>query len=142
MNYAINRRAFLAQSSLLAMTTNANATRQSHATDVGVVGLKTDYLAEPLGLESARPQFSWQLLSERRGVHQSAYRIAAASSSEALEHGHSDVWDSGRIASSDCFAINYGGPPLHSRQRVFWRVTVWDEQGIETAASEIASFEM
>jgi alpha-L-rhamnosidase len=119
-----------------------DTTDQGHVSDIRAVGLKTDYLAEPLGLESARPLLSWQVSSGRRNVRQSAYQISVASSREALRQGHADIWDSGRIVSPDCFAIPYDGPQLHSRQRLFWCVTIWDESGIKSPPSEIASWEM
>ncbi|MBN2513762.1 MAG: hypothetical protein JXB18_12560 [Sedimentisphaerales bacterium] len=52
---------------------------------------------------------------------QTAYRILAASSAVLLDRDQGDLWDSGRIASSECIAVPYNGKSLVSGQRVFWK---------------------
>lgn len=79
--------------------------------------LQTEYLTEPLGLGIASPRFYWHC---EDGVRQTAYRIVATRDSET-------VWDSGRVESSSTTHIRYAGKPLHSRNRVEWSVTPWDE---------------
>ncbi len=100
-----------------------------------------EYRANPLGIDVTRPRLGWRLQSNRPGARQSAYRILAASDPLLLIEGAADLWDSGKVASDQSVHVPYGGARLTSRQRVHWRVTVWDETG-ESASSEPAWFEL
>ena len=110
--------------------------------EIAVVDLRVDFVASPLGLETRQPQLSWRITTARRGLRQSGYRIEVASSAESLASGLADLWDSGRVASDSSTGVRYGGAPLTSRQRCFWKVSAWDETGIRATESEIASWEM
>lgn len=90
------------------------------------IHLQTEYLTQPLGLGIARPRFYWNC---EGGVTQTAYRIVAKREEET-------VWDSGKVASSRMTHISYEGKPLHSRDRVVWSVTLWDEKDRPGAAAE------
>jgi alpha-L-rhamnosidase len=101
--------------------------------------LTTEYRDCPLGIDVLHPRFSWQMLTERHGARQTAYRVQAATHPDRL---HSpDLWDSGTVASDQSVHIAYAGQALRSRQRVFWRVTVWDETG-SASKSDPVWFEM
>lgn len=91
------------------------------------IHLQTEYLTEPLGLGIAKPRFYWNC---EGGVTQTAYQIVAKRNEELQ-------WDSGKVLSSRMIHISYEGTPLHSRDRVEWSVTLWDENGQpgETAES-------
>ena len=90
----------------------------------------------------SRPLLSWKISSDRTGFRQSAYRILAASDKAELLAGNADLWDSGRVESDRSLYVEWGGKELASRQHVCWQVTVWDENGMESEASEIAEFEI
>jgi alpha-L-rhamnosidase len=92
--------------------------------DLSVARLETNAAPQPLGIDDPVPRFSWALVSGRRGVMQAAYRVLVASTLELGREGHADVWDSGRIRSSDPWAL-YAGPTLRSRTRYYWSVRVW-----------------
>ena len=81
--------------------------------------LRTEYLKEPLGLGIAKPQFYWQC---EGGVTQTAYQIIAHRNDKV-------VWNSGRVLTSSMTHVCYEGKTLHSRDRVEWSVTLWDENG-------------
>jgi hypothetical protein len=51
------------------------------------------------------------------------------------------LWDSGKIVS-DSTSIAWGGPTLESRERICWKVRLWDSNGKTSAWSNVASFEM
>ena len=106
-----------------------------------VSSLICEYRTNPVGIDVQRPRLGWQMQTDRPGARQDAYRIRAASSLDALNSGQADVWDSGRVDSDQSVHVVYGGTPLISRQRVYWKVTVWDETGA-AATSEPAWFEM
>ncbi|MBK8139365.1 MAG: glycoside hydrolase family 78 protein [Chloroflexi bacterium] len=106
-----------------------------------ITKLTTEYRRNPLGIDITRPRFAWQLASDRRASRQSAYQVTAASQPHLLVEGTPDLWDSGRIDSDQSVHVTYAGPVLRSRQRVYWRVAVWDDTG-QANQSEIAWFEM
>ena len=88
-----------------------------------------------------RPVLSWKTVAGPAGHRQSAYRVCAASEKSLLQAGQPDLWDSGRVESESSLYIEWGGADLPSRRHVCWQVTVWDENGLESAPSEIAEFE-
>ena len=104
--------------------------------EVKVVDLRAEYREVPLGLGETAPRLSWRLEAEGRNVAQSGYQIQVASSPEALRADAPDLWDSGRIDSSESIQVAYAGAPLTSRARCWWRVRIWDEAGVENPWSE------
>src|SRR5579871_3392728 len=106
------------------------------------VRLRVEQRTNPLGIDVVRPVFSWQSDAAERDWKQSAYRILVASSAAALAQGKGDVWDSGRVDSSESVGIAYGGPELKSRQRYFWTVEVWDGHDKSVRAASAAWWEM
>ncbi len=105
-------------------------------------GLRCEYKENPLGLDVAQPRLSWRLVSDERGALQTAYQIVVAESPEHLEAMSALLWDSGKVSSSESIHRPYGGPALHSGQRCFWKVRIWDERGRRSAWSEPAWWEM
>ena len=103
-----------------------------------IYDLKTEYLKNPLGIDSPSPRFSWKLKSDGTGVMQQSFRIVVSSEGELL-------WDSGVVRSEASVGVRYQGKPLHSRQRASWKVEVTaraDNGREEAAVSETGSFEM
>jgi alpha-L-rhamnosidase len=107
-----------------------------------VTNLRCEYETNPLGIDALNPRLSWKLQDDRRGAAQSAYQVLVASSPELLAQGEADLWDSGEAKSDQTSWIEYAGKPLSSRQRAFWKVRVWDEQGNSTEYSEAAWWEL
>ena len=83
------------------------------------VRLRAEYLQEPVGIDIVRPRLSWNC---EDGIRQTAYQIIAKVNGKT-------VWNSGKVESSTMTHIPYGGPELHSRERVYWSVKLWDENG-------------
>jgi alpha-L-rhamnosidase len=116
----------------------------AHAADadstkpVLVTSLQSESMENPVGIDVKRPRLGWKLVSERRGVRQTAYQVQVFTS----ETGEGLVWDSGRVFSDASVAVEYAGPELVSRQRYFWHVHVWDEQEAVSAWSPTAFWEM
>ncbi|MDD4871378.1 MAG: family 78 glycoside hydrolase catalytic domain [Kiritimatiellae bacterium] len=114
-----------------------------------VEDLKCEYLSFPVGIDVQSPRLSWVLrMDERttrlegRGQKQTAYRILAASSELLLRNGKGDLWDSGKIESSQNIHVRYQGKPLRSCQLCFWKVQVFDKDGKPSEWSKPATFEM
>ena len=57
----------------------------SQESGVEVCNLRTESLSTPMGIDTPRPHFSWQLNSQRNGAAQKSYRLLLAESPEALQ---------------------------------------------------------
>ena len=102
------------------------------------VHLRCEYLENPLGLDERQPRLSWRLDAEhRRGARQVSYQLLVSSE----PGGAPDLWDSGKVVSGASLHVPYAGKPLHSRQRAWWRVRVWDERGRMSESTERACWE-
>ncbi|MET3848147.1 alpha-L-rhamnosidase [Paenibacillus sp. OAE614] len=111
-------------------------------TPITVDAMWTEGRICPLGIDSDSPRLSWSYgASDQRSLRQKAYRIVVASSQRRLADGCFDMWDSGVVTSRRHTDIPYNGAKLLPRQLLFWRVTVWDEEG-NAAVSSIAWWEM
>jgi alpha-L-rhamnosidase len=97
--------------------------------------LRTEYLVNPLGIGERVPRFFWVLDSKQNGQRQTAYRVIVGSAP-----GKADLWDSGKVRSNQTIQIEYKGKPLSSRQRAWWAVQAWDQDG-RLAKSPNAFFE-
>jgi alpha-L-rhamnosidase len=104
--------------------------------------LKTEFLTNPLVVDTALPRFSWIVEESVPGAKQTAYQVQAGSSPEKLAKGEADLWDTGKVESDQSHLVNYGGKPMVSRQRVWWRVKSWGNNGRETQWSDTASLEV
>lgn len=93
------------------------------------IRLRTEYLKDPLGIDIQNPRLFWNC---EGGKKQAAWRILAQTDGKT-------VWDSGKVAPSSMRAEF--PEQLVSRQRVEWKVKLWDKSG-EGEWSEPAFFEM
>ncbi len=109
---------------------------------VAVSGLRTEHAENPLGVDTPSPRLSWLIQSSRRGEVQSAYQVLVADSEERLRAGQGNLWDSGKVPSSRSVLVPYGGKPLASRQRCYWKVRVWGKDGQPSPYSAPAWWEM
>lgn len=99
----------------------------SMAAGIKPVNLRAEYKHNPF-LDDRSPRISWELESKKYNQHQSAYQVIVASSPEKLSKGEGDLWDTGKLRSSETNQIAYQGSDLQSRQRVWWKVRVWDAE--------------
>ena len=94
------------------------------------INLRTEHMINPIGIDSKEPYLSWNCEDGRR---QTAYQIVAMD-----ENGV--VWDSSRVESDSMHA---SCPfELKSRQRIFWKIRLWDEKKEAGEWSAEAFFEM
>jgi alpha-L-rhamnosidase len=106
------------------------------AMPVGAMQLQVDDMRRPLGIDDAKPRFSWQLNDTSHGSLQTAYRVLVATKLELLRDGVADVWDSGRISSAQSLNVKYAGPAVKPSTCYWWRVETWGENGKAYPASE------
>lgn len=97
--------------------------------------------SNPVGFYDSSPSFSWKLPVSDQIKFQSAYRVVAASDPRLLP-ANADLWDSEKVESHQSAWVEYRGQPLTSRQKVYWQVKFWDQDGKESAWSEKAFFEL
>lgn len=83
----------------------------------------------PEGVAVSAPRFSWQLVTDKQDVMQTAYQIEVADSEKGLQAGSGLVWNSGRVESGQSVLVKYAGASLESGQKYWWRVTVWTNTG-------------
>lgn len=104
--------------------------------------LKCEYLVDPCGIDVQFPRLSWELLLTQRGQKQSACQVLVASSEKLLKAGVGDLWDSGRMDTDRSVHLPYRGRELEAREKVFWKVRIWDHKGVPSDWSRTASWEM
>ena len=106
-------------------------------------GLRLCSRAIPVGDDHRLPTFSWELQETTGSSHdqeQSAYRIVVSTSPEKIDAAQGDVWDSGKVSSPEQLGVRFGGHPLRSYTRYFWKVMVWDRNGRAGRWSEISDW--
>jgi alpha-L-rhamnosidase len=106
-----------------------------------VKDLRVEYLTNPLGIDEIYPHFSWKLSSTERDIMQAAYELQVARSEGELKGNAELTWGSGRINSDVSILVGYGGSPLQSRTRYYWRVRVWDTRNDVSPWSSVAWWE-
>ncbi len=107
---------------------------------VGFSKLQCEYRENPFNLDMAHPRFSWIMKSEQRGQKQTAYQILIASSKSKLYQNIGDLWNSGKVESSNSIHISYKGASLTSNQTAYWKVRIWDKDSVASEYSEQATF--
>ncbi len=91
-----------------------------------VCHLRVNHQDRPV-IDSA-PEFSFHILSEKKGVMLGGYRIQVKSGAETF-------WDSGTVASDRNAFIRYAGKTLRSGKEYVYTVTAWDLDGDNAEAS-------
>ncbi len=129
-----------------------------------VVHLTVMTLANPLGIDAARPTLGWLLEEAAPNTSQAAYRVQVSATGgfdDVVPPGAPDrprgsggplrpaparvsplAWDSGRVDSAAQSGVRYEGAALASGLRYAWRVMAWDQDGVPTPWSEDGWWEM
>jgi alpha-L-rhamnosidase len=124
-----------------------------------VSDLRVEHFANPLGIDTAAPRFSWKLspttataapasattpatsTSTPRGQHQTAYRLLIASTPALLAANTADIWDSGVVQSPATHLVPLDPTvKLHPNGDYHWKVTAYDRAAVPTAWSAPARF--
>ncbi|WP_167607073.1 alpha-L-rhamnosidase [Maribellus sediminis] len=109
---------------------------------VKVIGLVIEYHKNSLGIDCQSPRLSWKLECDGKNIVQTAYQIRCAYSVADLENTTNLAWDSRKVASDQSVHVEYKGKALHSCDRIYWQVKVWNNRGEESDWSETAFWEM
>lgn len=98
-----------------------------------------EFFENPVGMSLENLRFSWQMPGGTQGMRQTAYQLVVAHSPKGLNEN--PLWDSGKVLSPDSAWVEAGIPAPRSRERLYWKVRVWDEAGRASEWSEPAFFE-
>ena len=105
---------------------------------IKVQNLMTEDRIDPVGLDMARPRFSWQMISDQRNVMQTAYELRVSTSIPGLSKERETVWQSKKVISDSSVYVTYKGPNLQPGTRYYWQVRVWDNYGKVSPWSQVA----
>jgi alpha-L-rhamnosidase len=83
------------------------------------------------------PDFGWIVNSNKKGDYQVGYEIMVASSPELLRKGRPDMWNTGKVSTSNSININYAGQPLSSNASYWWKVRTWNRRAGKSKWSTI-----
>jgi len=103
--------------------------------------LRCEMLNNPAGIDVTQPRLSWQLAGKARNILQIAYQVLVASTPEKLAKQEGDIWNSGKVGSSQSINVEYKGRALASRTVCYWKVKVYTNKG-ETGWSQPATWSM
>ncbi|MHB1629747.1 MAG: family 78 glycoside hydrolase catalytic domain [Bacilli bacterium] len=106
--------------------------------EIRLLDLRCEYRDNPLGIDVPVPRFAWRIESDRRGTLQRAYRIQVSISDAGFSE---PLWDSGIVDSEDSLHVPYGGQPLQSFTRYYYRVKLWCNLDRESDWSSISWWE-
>jgi alpha-L-rhamnosidase len=101
---------------------------------VAITGLLTENMTDPIGIDADHPGFSWQLVTDKRNVTQTAFELR-------VSDGTKSVWNTGKVSSDQSVHIPYAGESLKSGTYYTWQVRVWDNSGKRSAWSLPAKFQ-
>ncbi len=105
-----------------------------------ISGTQCNNLADPIGINTLEPTFSWKNSSSRQEAAQTAYQLLVASELSGLTENKANLWNSGKVESDASIFIPYQGQKLSSGTAAWWKVRVWDEAGNVSAWSGPARF--
>lgn len=97
---------------------------------IAAINCKTEYMVNPVGIDSRTQLLQWQCTV---CVKQSAYQILLYRNGELL-------CDTGKVLSDSMQYLVQ--EQLHSRDRVEWKIRLWDENDMEGEWSPLFSYEM
>lgn len=86
------------------------------------VNLRTEYLCEPIGIDTQSPRFTWEYEGEEKDFLPARSEIRIGT-------------------SADMLSPYAEGMRLEPHVRYYWNVTVWNARGEQSATSATASFE-
>jgi alpha-L-rhamnosidase len=103
--------------------------------------LRCEYRTTPIDIDISHPRLFWEVKSGYRGAEQSAYQVLVAGSYERLDQNEADIWDSGKVNSSQSIQIAFNGKTLTSGTRYYWKVRTWNQFGKPSDYSRITYWE-
>lgn len=100
-----------------------------------------EYSENPSYIDISKPRLSWNFISPVRNQFQSADEIIVSDNATDTEKQKGNVWQTGKIISSQNLHIEYAGETLKPFTRYYWCVKVYDKNGDASAWSKPHLFE-
>ncbi|WP_372775088.1 family 78 glycoside hydrolase catalytic domain [Mangrovibacterium sp.] len=115
----------------------------SHVYSIGVDFelLTCNSQQNPIAIQGQHPLLSWVVKADGFNRSQTAYQILVSSNPDLLNEKDADLWNSGKVSSSQSANVKYRGLELLSTQKYWWKVKIWDEKGNSSDWSPANSFE-
>lgn len=96
---------------------------------VVVTHLTVEGRMAPLGLDVEAPRLGWQIVSDQKAVVQKSYRIVVSSTYKKASQCEGDIWDSGKVKSSQSQWVELQGLRLQPNREYYWTVRVQTNKG-------------
>ena len=105
-------------------------------------GLLCNLLSHPENslITDPHPDFGWIMNSPGTNELQSACQILVASSPEGLARDQGDLWNSGKIISSESINVPHGGTALAPLTSYWWKVRTWNRENQPSPYSQPQRF--
>lgn len=85
-------------------------------------------------------ELGWKLTSDQNNQYQTAYQILIAKNEEDLDKNLGTIWDSKKIDSDRSVNVSVDEKNFKPGTQYFWKVKVWDKDGVESDWSATSSF--
>lgn len=109
---------------------------------VKVVNLLCENLKDPIGIDVLEPRMSWQIVSNKRDVIQTAYEIRVSKSEISNSEKNEFIWSTGKITSDSSVYVVYQGPTLKTNCKYYWQVRIWNNKDEVSNWSDPSFWEM
>ncbi|RVU01019.1 alpha-rhamnosidase [Mucilaginibacter limnophilus] len=129
-----------AKNRLTVLFTIILTTKLSVLSAASVSNLRTEYLTNPIGLDTEHPRLTWMLNDNRQGAKQTAYCILVGTDSLSVLSGRGNFWSTAKITTSDILVV-YHGKALTPYTKYYWKVELWDKDNQKLAPSAVNTFE-
>ncbi|PRD48856.1 family 78 glycoside hydrolase catalytic domain [Sphingobacterium haloxyli] len=135
-----------ARSKLKVVNTHCDLLRQSDYQSLQGYRLQSEWTpqafeqGESVVVKNKVPVFGWIMNARNTSTRQQYYQLLLADNLEDIMEDRGNLWNSGKVWSSESTAVLYGGNDLRSGNLYYWKVKVWDEQGNESEFSPVSCF--
>ncbi|KAF1299630.1 alpha-L-rhamnosidase [Enterococcus sp. JM4C] len=104
---------------------------------LAIQNLLCDYRNNPIGIDTKKPTFSWEIISDKVNVYQEQFNIQVS----LTQTFNQIIWNK-KTFSDNSINVTYEGPSLESFKKYYYRVKIWTNLEEASEWSDTGSFEM
>ena len=78
---------------------------QKRTEKLQTTNLLCEYLENPIGLDTEKPRFRWQISTSHDGFLQTGYELYVGTDSLAVSNGEGNIWESGTVEKATNLAV-------------------------------------